>query len=1132
MSRPGSQQPSGRSNVALLSILPDGVVELRGARSSLSNRAPFQHPETPGPKSLSPESPGLESQPLIVFRQVDQLREMQARSAIFERIKIASIDTQDGISEQPTDAFREIEFIGSRGRRSNFLRLSCDSDPKEAYKLITGLWKLPSPNLVVSVVEGEGREEIKPWVRDFLRNVLVRAAQSTGAWILTDGLRRGVARCVGEAVRDYKVVAPALSQKVMVVGVAPWGMVHNRERLVNPQGSYPAQYFATKTSRDSFCLDNNHQAFLLVDDERGGSWGGERSFRTNLEHHISLQRTDIQEIPVVCMLISGDSSMLERVDSSLRKKIPWLVLAGSGPAANFITELKTDISSDPYLYSRAVDLGLRDRVSEKLKRHFPFEHVDRLVGSALSICKHRDLITVFHGELDGSEDFQSGLLSFLIEVKKLWFGETSDYTVALKQAMAWNNVDIARSELLNDDIQWKTADLEDLMTDALIKDNLEFVRLFCENGLNIQEYLTYGRLEDLYSSLSKSLPAYKRPSKHKRRAGLTSETTQQRSQDKVTLSEVSRLLSHLTGDVCQPFYNHQGQDHNTGARETCKKENSEKNDSCPSPWSDLFIWAVLQNRAEMAKYFWERSLLSQIWWGDMDKDTEVWRLLLTFFIPPLIYTDLISFRKEEELISKGDVKDSDVMKESDKTRIPLSTISKKNPEECEALNKNVEDPSPPKSKQSFLVSRWKQFWFAPVTSFLSNVLMYFLFLCLFAYILLVDFKPPPPKGPSISEYVLYFWVFTFMCEEIRQMFWEGGKSTTRKIKIYIMDDWNKIDLTAIFLFLLALCCRMFSWSYKVGRAMMALDFVVFTVRLLHIFSIHRVLGPKIVMVRRMMKDLFFFLFFLAVWLIAYGVANKALLYSYDPSPIRILNQVFYQPYMYIFGQFPDINMDAGVQEEGKCTTNATLIEAGHEPCPNTYANWLVIILYIIYLLFTNIVLVNLLIAMFSYTFTVVQERSDIHWKYLRYNLIMEYYSRPYLAPPFIIISHLHLFIKRFIRDIPSSHRQYPALDLEKKKASRLYRWEANQKENLLSPQNKKQRESDSAQLRSTSVRVDSMLKQMAEIRDQNRRLKSELAELAQRSSFCCDALSRITEALCQTGCMPPQTNSTQNLSRQ
>ncbi|MEQ2210323.1 Transient receptor putative cation channel subfamily M member 4 [Xenoophorus captivus] len=40
-----------------------------------------------------------------------------------------------------------------------------------------------------------------------------------------------------------------------------------------------------------------------------------------------------------------------------------------------------------------------------------------------------------------------------------------------------------------------------------------------------------------------------------------------------------------------------------------------------------------------------QSLLSQIWWGDMQSDTEVWKLLLTFFCPVFCYTNLISFRE-------------------------------------------------------------------------------------------------------------------------------------------------------------------------------------------------------------------------------------------------------------------------------------------------------------------------------------------------------------------------------------------------------------------------------------------------------------------------------------------------------
>lgn len=71
-------------------------------------------------------------------------------------------------------------------------------------------------------------------------------------------------------------------------------------------------------------------------------------------------------------------------------------------------------------------------------------------------------------------------------------------------------------------------------------------------------------------------------------------------------------------------------------------------------------------------------------------------------------------------------------------------------------------------RAAFLLARWRQFWGAPVTVFLGNVVMYFAFLFLFTYVLLVDFRPPP-QGPSGPEVTLYFWVFTLVLEEIRQV---------------------------------------------------------------------------------------------------------------------------------------------------------------------------------------------------------------------------------------------------------------------------------------------------------------------------------------------------------------------------
>lgn len=52
------------------------------------------------------------------------------------------------------------------------------------------------------------------------------------------------------------------------------------------------------------------------------------------------------------------------------------------------------------------------------------------------------------------------------------------------------------------------------MTDALINDKPQFVRLFTENGLNILDYLTYSRLESLYRSVADGTVLYQLLQRH------------------------------------------------------------------------------------------------------------------------------------------------------------------------------------------------------------------------------------------------------------------------------------------------------------------------------------------------------------------------------------------------------------------------------------------------------------------------------------------------------------------------------------------------------------------------------------------------------------------------------------------
>ena len=52
---------------------------------------------------------------------------------------------------------------------------------------------------------------------------------------------------------------------------------------------------------------------------------------------------------------------------------------------------------------------------------------------------------------------------------------------------------------------------------------------------------------------------------------------------------------------------------------------------------------------------------------------------------------------------------------------------------------------------------------------------------------------------------------------------------------------------------------------------------------------------------------------------------------------------------------------------------------------------------------------------FSNTFVEVQQKSDQIWKYKRYGLVNEYYNRPGLVAPFMILEHIWLLMRYMYR---------------------------------------------------------------------------------------------------------------------
>uniref|UniRef100_A0A8C6CVU2 Transient receptor potential cation channel subfamily M member 4 n=1 Tax=Moschus moschiferus TaxID=68415 RepID=A0A8C6CVU2_MOSMO len=983
-------------------------------------------------------------------------------------------------TEKPTDAFGDLDFLGAGRKISNFLRLSDRTDPATVYTLVTKVWGFRAPNLVVSVLGGSGGPTLQTWLQDLLRRGLVRAAQSTGAWIVTGGLHKGIGRHVGAAVRDHQTASTGGS-KVVAMGVAPWGVVRNRDTLTNPKGSFPARYRWRGDPEDGvqFPLDYNYSAFFLVDDGTHGRLGGENRFRLGFESYLAQQKTGVGgtgiDIPVLLLLIDGDEKMLKRIENATQAQLPCLLVAGSGGAADCLAEILEDTLAP------GSGGGRQREPRDLIKRFFPKGDPEVLQAQVERIMTRKELLTVYSTD-DGPEEFETIVLRAL--VKACGSSEASAYLDELRLAVAWNRVDIAQSELFRGDIQWRSFHLEASLMDALLNDRPEFVRLLISHGLSLGHFLTPLRLAQLYNAAPPN--SLIRNLLDQVSHGASTKAPALKAPAEPQFPKVGQVLRMLLGKTCAPTFPAGGTQRRDGSRQNSfllsDKAASELMEAGPgqAPWSDLLLWALLLNRAQMALYFWEM--------GSNSVASALGASLLLRVLGRL-ETEAEEAARRKDLAAKFEGLGVDLFGECYRSSEERSArlLLRRCPLWGDATCLQLATQADARAffAQDGVQSLLTQKWWGEMDSTTPIWALVLAFFC-------------PP--------LIYTDLITFRKSE---------EEPTQKDLMLDMDgDINgegPVELTP--------------GLYDLGRTVLCLDFMIFTLRLLHIFTVNKQLGPKIVIVSKMVKDVFFFLFFLGVWLVAYGVATEGLLRPQDRSLPNILRRVFYRPYLQIFGQIPQGEMDVALMERGNCSLAQG--SWGHPEgnlsgkCVSLYANWLVVLLLVVFLLVANILLLNLLIAMFSHTFGKVQGNSDLYWKAQRYSLIREFHSRPALAPPLIFISHvrslIHRFRRRRARLPPSPVIEHFRVHLSKEAERRLLTWESVQKENFLLARARDKRESNSERLKRTSQKVDTALKQLRQIREYEQRLKG----LEQEVQHCTRVLSWVAEALSRSSLLPP-----------
>ena len=144
-------------------------------------------------------------------------------------------------------------------------------------------------------------------------------------------------------------------------------------------------------------------------------------------------------------------------------------------------------------------------------------------------------------------------------------------------------------------------------------------------------------------------------------------------------------------------------------------------------------------------------------------------------------------------------------------------------------------------------------------------------------------------------------------------------------------------------------------------------------------------------------------------MLSYGIAVQALIYPGFYAPVRsFIWAVIFQPFMEVLGD-PRLD-EIGASNEDICDSDSNA-PWPYVSCPNVKNTFFALALKLFYMIFTNALLLNLLIAIFNNRYQQVNEKSKLYWKCNLYSIMQDYYDRQKL--------HFFCFFSVQLSELPS-----------------------------------------------------------------------------------------------------------------
>ncbi|XP_033749437.1 transient receptor potential cation channel subfamily M member 1-like [Pecten maximus] len=297
---------------------------------------------------------------------------------------------------------------------------------------------------------------------------------------------------------------------------------------------------------------------------------------------------------------------------------------------------------------------------------------------------------------------------------------------------------------------------------------------------------------------------------------------------------------------------------------------------------------------------------------------------------------------------------------------------------------------------------------SPISKFAIHYIFFSLFLvCLSAFVMTnITSEKWPINEKTVYEYCSYVWLFADILEEYVPpavyMLMEHFHSSQWKRRAWnhMNNFWNAMDFLSYVVLVTGIFVRFLyeTTDFGISRRFFTIGLFLMYMRFLHVLLIRRKIGPTIIMLKEGLKELMRFFVIMAVFIISAGVFYHANLYPnhydmFSTFGVRYWSvwKVIYLPYWSVYGEFKD--EIEGNDSTDNCSYNQTVYM--NDPdivrCPEK--DWMVSLMSGFFVLILNLLLVNLIIAMFSFRFEEINKNSDQFWRFHRSQVILEFRRR-------------------------------------------------------------------------------------------------------------------------------------------